>query len=316
MARKKRIHIPGRYYHVMLRGNDGQDIFFNDSDRSRFCLLLQEGVERYGHIIHSFCFMSNHVHFLIQVGDISLSKVMQNVSFRYTRYINKTYSRIGHLFQGRFKSILLAEEGYFTRLIRYIHLNPVRAGLVKKPEEYMWGSHRCFLGMNCITWVKIDIGLQQFSHKIVDARKAFQAYVLKGIDEDPEDIFERENLIAAIPTEKEILEYVQLKVREVKEAPRISFAKILESVCRELGVSKVEITSPSKVMKVSQARAMLTLLAQEFSDMNLKEIATKLKRDPSTLSGLLRRHSQKENNKFKSYLKRIKDKLVADEKIP
>jgi len=88
MARKPRIHFPGAFYHVILRGNGGQDIFSIDDDRIRFLLLLQEGLERYKHRIHGFCLMSNHVHLLIQVGDVSLSKIMQNVSFRYTRYYN------------------------------------------------------------------------------------------------------------------------------------------------------------------------------------------------------------------------------------
>jgi len=107
MARRLRYHLPGGTYHVMLRGNDGQDIFFNDRDRSKMCLLIQEGVERFGHRVLAFCFMSNHVHLAIQVGQINLSRIMQNLSFRYTRHINWERKRIGHLFQGRFKSILV-----------------------------------------------------------------------------------------------------------------------------------------------------------------------------------------------------------------
>ena len=101
MARKPRVHLPGGYYHVMMRGNVGSDLFFSDTDRSRFLLLLQEGIERDGHRVHAFCLMTNHVHLLIQVGEIPLSRIIQNLGFRYTRYINSRRQTFGHLFQGR-----------------------------------------------------------------------------------------------------------------------------------------------------------------------------------------------------------------------
>ncbi len=100
MARKPRLHFPGAFYHVMLHGKGGQDTFLSDADRVRFSLLLQEGVERYKHRIHSFCLMDNHVHLVIQVGEVSLSPIMQNVSFRFTRYFNTQQKKVDHLFQG------------------------------------------------------------------------------------------------------------------------------------------------------------------------------------------------------------------------
>ena len=98
MARKPRVHYPTALYHVTLRGNGGQEIFFSQEDRFRFYLLLQEGIERYGHSIHAFCLMTNHVHLAIQVGDITLARIIQNISFRYTRWVNWRQSRTGHLF--------------------------------------------------------------------------------------------------------------------------------------------------------------------------------------------------------------------------
>ena len=112
MARKPRIHYPGAFYHVILRGNGGQDIFFSKNDRTKFYLLLQEGIERFGHRIHAFCLMTNHIHLVIQIGDIPLSKIMQNVTFRYTRYINARRKEFGHLFQGRYKAILIDADTY------------------------------------------------------------------------------------------------------------------------------------------------------------------------------------------------------------
>ena len=113
MARKPRIHYPGAVYHVILRGNDGQDIFFNASDRSRFCLLLQEGVERYEHRIHAFCLMTNHVHLVIQVGDVRLSRIMQNLCFRETE--NLTMTALGHYLRRDISSLSQAANRLGSR---------------------------------------------------------------------------------------------------------------------------------------------------------------------------------------------------------
>ena len=142
MARKARVHLPGGYYHVMLRGNGGNDIFFSDADRSRFLFLVQEGIARYEHRVHAFCLMGNHVHLLIQVGSVPLSKIMQNLSFRYTRYINKQKNIVGHLFQGRYKAIFVDADSYLLELTRYIHLNPIRAGLCAAAKDYEWSSYQ------------------------------------------------------------------------------------------------------------------------------------------------------------------------------
>ena len=138
MARKPRIHYPGACYHVMLRGNGGQDIFKDDTGHTRFLLLLQENVERFSCRIHAFCLRSNHIHLAIQVSDISLSRIMQNICSRYTRNFNRKHGVTGHLFQGRFKALLLDADNYLLELVRYIHLNPVRAAMVELPENHPW----------------------------------------------------------------------------------------------------------------------------------------------------------------------------------
>ena len=103
----------------MMRGNVGSDLFYSDADRSRFLLLMQEGIERYGHRVHAFCLMTNHVHLFIQVGTVPLSRIIQNLGFRYTRYINRKREEVGHLFQGRYKAILVEADPYLLQLVRY-----------------------------------------------------------------------------------------------------------------------------------------------------------------------------------------------------
>ena len=130
MARKPRLHLPGGLYHVILRGNARQDVFLTPSDRAYFYALLAEGVVRFGYRVHAFCLMSNHLHLALQAGDSALSAGMQNLSFRYTRYLNARLGRVGHVFQGRFKAYLVDQDRYGLALVRYLHLNSVRAGLV------------------------------------------------------------------------------------------------------------------------------------------------------------------------------------------
>jgi putative transposase len=124
MARKTRIHAPGAVYHVILRGNSRQDIFTDDKDRLRLYDILDDSGKRFDHRIHAFCLMTNHLHFEIQVGRIALSRVMQNVSQRYTQWFNSRHNRCGHLFQGRYKAVLVDCDEYLLQLAAYIHLNP------------------------------------------------------------------------------------------------------------------------------------------------------------------------------------------------
>ena len=147
--RKPRIHRPTFFYHVILRGNNGQQIFFSDIDRCRLCFIIQQGVERFDHRIHGFCFMSNHIHLIIQTGNVQLSKIMHHLGSRYARYINRTHKRIGHLFQGRFKAILVDEDNYLSELVRYVHLNPVRA-------EFLPSRRLSLERASCLYWVERD----------------------------------------------------------------------------------------------------------------------------------------------------------------
>ncbi|MDP7420761.1 MAG: transposase [bacterium] len=165
MPRKPRIHYPGAVYHVILRGNAGQNIFFDTADRYKYFHLLQEGIERFNHSIHAFCLMSNHVHLVIQANDIPLSRIMHNLNFRYTAYLNRRMKTSGHIFQGRYKAILVEADNYLLELIRYIHNNPVVAGIVMSPDNYRWSSHSVYIEKIDVTWLTTAWALSFFSKK-------------------------------------------------------------------------------------------------------------------------------------------------------
>lgn len=176
MARALRIEFPGAYYHITSRGNEKKDIFRSRKDRERFLLYIESAAERYGAVIHTYCLMTNHYHLLMETPRGNLSEIMQYVNGSYTTYFNVKRKRSGHLFQGRFKSIVVDADEYAMELSRYIHLNPVRAGIVKKPEDHEWSSYRAYIGRSVAPgWLKTDFILSGFGER--SRGKNYRAFV-------------------------------------------------------------------------------------------------------------------------------------------
>ena len=283
MARKPRIHYPGAFYHVILRGNDGQDIFYSKSDRTRIYFLFQEGVERYGHSIHAFCLMTNHIHMVIQVSDIPLAKIVQNISFRYTRYINKRKNRIGHLFQGRYKAILIDADCYLLELVRYIHNNPLRAGLASQPEQYQWSSHRAYIGQQEIGWLITDFVLLQFADNKKTALKKFHLFCLKGSEEIRRQEFHQGTFEDRILGDESFSENTLTKAQEKYVAP-VNSERLVNAVCKEYMITKQAIMAPGKHQPGAEARALAAYLALEAGKPTLTKLGKFLQRDPTALS--------------------------------
>ncbi len=146
MARQLRIEYDGAFYHVTARGNERREIYRDDQDRNRFLEYLQTSHKRFGIKIHAYCLMDNHYHLLIETPRANISRCMQYINTAYTVYYNVRHNRTGHLFQGRYKAVLVEKDEYLLELSRYIHLNPVRAGIVRIPEQYQWSSYRYYKG--------------------------------------------------------------------------------------------------------------------------------------------------------------------------
>ena len=288
MARKPRIHFPGALYHVMLRGNGGQNIFLSDSDRNRLFLLLQEGVYRFGNRIHTFCLMDNHIHLAIQVADVPLSKIIQNISFRYTRWINDNLRKTGHLFQGRYKALLIDQDSYLLELIRYIHLNPVRAGLVKQPEDYQWSGHNCYLCNEILSWLTTDWVPGQFGEDTATARHAFAKFVHEGIGLKYDNKFHQgSEKDSRVLGDDLFLDQILNKKDTPTRKP--DFAEIEKTVCREFSFSSNELRGKGMLHKPAQARALIGLIATQLEISTLTEVAKYFQRDVSTLSTGIKR---------------------------
>jgi putative transposase len=178
MARPLRIAYPGAWYHVTSRGNEQKDIFKSRRDREKFLDYLASATERYGAAIHCYCLMSNHYHLLLETPDGNLSQIMRHINGAYTTYFNIKRKRAGHLFQGRFKSILIEADEYAMDLSRYIHLNPVRAGMSGDPGEYSWSSYKSYIGQSkAPAWLKTDFILGYFGKSVTESGEKYRAFV-------------------------------------------------------------------------------------------------------------------------------------------
>jgi putative transposase len=168
-------------FHVITRGNNRRRIFNHLSDYQKFLSLLAIQKIKLPFFLYAYCLMSNHVHLLIERQTATVGRIMQRLLTGYAQYYNRRYRRVGHLFQGRYKAVLCESDRYLSELVRYIHLNPVRAGIVNRAEDYESSSHRAYLGLEPPGVVDVDSVLRHFGAKKQLAREAFQQFVAAGI---------------------------------------------------------------------------------------------------------------------------------------
>ena len=181
MSRPLRIEFPGAVYHITGRGNARQRIYRNDEDREQFLSILSHVIDRYGWLCHAYCLMDNHYHILIETHKPNLSLGMRQLNGLYTQSHNRCHGRVGHLFQGRFKAILVEKKSHLLELCRYVVLNPVRAKMVKHPGKWKWSSYGATAGEGAVPkYLTVDWILGQFGRKLHEAQKRYRNYVEEG----------------------------------------------------------------------------------------------------------------------------------------
>lgn len=282
MARKPRLHYPGAAYHVMLRGNAGEPIFFEDSDRYRLYLILQHAVEKFGCRIHGFCLMTNHLHLVLQVAEVPLSHVMQSISLRYTKWINRTRQRTGHVFQGRYKALLLDADAYLLELVRYVHLNPVRAGLAIHLDAYPWSGHRAYIGGELLPWLTTEWVLSMLAPTTGRARKAYQRFVAEGLAETRKGEYHTGTCEGRILGDDTFADLV-LKQADQPRPEHFPLEEVIAAVCRTYGMTEAELRAPGKARPFTEARAVTALLVRQAPHLSLTELGKVLHRDISAL---------------------------------
>lgn len=181
MSRPLRIEFAGALYHVTSRGDGQEDIYLDDGDRELFLEVLGEVSGRLNWTPHAYCLMGNHYHLLLETPDGNLSKGMRHLNGVYTQRFNRKHKRVGHVFQGRYKAIIVQKQTYLLELARYIVLNPVRARMVRSAKDWPWGSYRATAGMADVPlWLATDWILSAFSDKRSEAAERYKAFVAEG----------------------------------------------------------------------------------------------------------------------------------------
>lgn len=288
--RRPRLHVPGGCYHVTLRGNHRQDIFFVEEDRGRLDNFVATAVAQVGARIHAYCWMTNHIHLLVQVADMPLGAFMQRIASRYARAVQERVPTTGHLFQNRYHALLVDVDRYFLALLRYIHLNPVRSGLVADPADYPWTSHRAYLGVASCNWLETEFGLRMFGSDVAAARARYQAFVAQaiGAPRDPQ-------LAAPLRGEPRVLGgdgFLQaIAVQSASPVePARALGEIAAEVCTELGVTLAELRSAGQARRLTRARGVLTARALAGGAVSLGDVGRYLNRSASALARAAERY--------------------------
>ncbi len=272
MARPLRITYPGAYYHITSRGNEQRDIFKSQKDREKFLYYLESATERYGAVIHAYCLMNNHFHLLLETPRGNLSEIMRHIVGAYTTYFNVKRKRVGHLFQGRYKAILIEGDEYATELSRYIHLNPVRAGIVASPKEYKWSSYQSYIGqVQSPKWLKTEFILGYFGKKDAAAQKKYREFVEDLVGNEQESPLKDAvgaSILGSAGFIKEITA-IHLKDREEdKNIPALRHFEERPTLSEICMLVKKTIGDNDKL-----ARQASIYLSHRYSGESLKEIA-------------------------------------------
>lgn len=277
MARPLRIEYPGAYYHVMNRGNAGENIFSGSRDKEKFLEYVAKAVEQFAVVIHTYCLMSNHYHLLIETPEANLSSAIQWLNVSYAVFYNKRQNRKGHLFGGRFKAILVNADEYLSALSRYIHLNPVHANMVERPQDYPWSSYGALVGkVKRPDWLRTETLLNYFGDTVEKAINRYRVFVedvdVAGLENPGQQAtggfvlggddfvkWVQQKFLVARREEKEVPELKALR-------PRIAVQTIVEAVCKEFGCGEEEILA--KGHRGNRARAVAIFLSTTHSGMS------------------------------------------------
>jgi putative transposase len=231
MSRPLRLQYAGAVYHLTSRGNARQKIFFDDTDRGKFLGVLSEVVSRYKWLCHGYCLMDNHYHLLVETPKGNLSLGMRQLNGIYTQAFNRTHRRVGHLFQGRYKAILVQKEAHLLELCRYVVLNPLRVKVRDRVDQWKWSSFKATAGLDrAPEFLTVDWILRQFGNKRGKAQVRYAAFVREGLESRPWDKVQGQIYLG----DEEFIERHTKGVEELKEVPRAQRQRIKPSLAHVL----------------------------------------------------------------------------------
>jgi putative transposase len=329
MPRQPRLDVPGALHHIMVRGNNKANIFSDDQDRNKFLQRLGENIIEAKCSIYAWVLMSNHVHILFKSGKKGISAVMRKLLTWYGVYYNRRHKRTGHLFENRYKSILCEEDRYLLALIRYIHLNPLRAGMVQTLEDldrYHWSGHSVVMGKNECPWMDTDYVLLQFNDTKRKSRNAYRKFVGEGIplgkiseltggglirskggwsnvvsarrkgqrEEYDERILGSGDFVNEIFKEAEKKQIRQMKIRR----SGMTISNIIKEECARNKVSPTELSAGSRRKTVSDMRANIARRSLDELGLSMAEIARHLGVNTSSITRTIAKLEKRDGDSY------------------
>lgn len=232
MARPIRIEYAGALYHVTSRGDRQENIYLDDSDRLGFLSILSDIHKSHNWLIHAYCLMDNHYHLLIETPDSNLSRGMRQLNGVYTQMTNRHHGKVGHVFQGRYKAILVQKETYLLELARYIVLNPVRARMVRAAKDWRWSSYRQTAGLTkSVSWLSTEWLLSSFGKRLGSAQKKYREFIIQGKNQpSPWESLRSQVFLGSEEYVEKLLQAIDLDkdLSEIPQSQRRKKAKTLQ----------------------------------------------------------------------------------------
>ena len=270
---------------MISRGNNRKRIFPSDADYLRFTDMLATQKSKLPFYLYAYCLMPNHFHLLIERCDDSISRIMQRLLTSYSQYHNRKYKKIGHLFQGRYRSILCQTDRYLGELVRYIHLNPVRARMVKRPEDFRYSGHRAYLGLDRSGLVDSQPVLRHFGGTKKLAVEVYQRFVEVAIADKSQDEYYRAAEGRVLGSE-EFLDQMRHRVGEARvkrSHKKLSLDDLLKLAERASGINRQEFCSNTKNRRAVAIKEAVIVLGKE-SEISNRDLARALGLDASTIT--------------------------------
>src|SRR5713226_703579 len=273
---KPRLEIEGGLYHIITRGNNRQLILGSDDDYLKMLLLLAQQKAKLPFYLYAYCLMPNHIHLLVERQDDSISRVMQRVLTGYSQYHNRKYRKVGHLLQGRYKAILCQSDQYLAELVRYIHLNPVRAKMVRRPEDFHYSSHRAYLGLDEAWLVDAEPVLRHFGATKKLARERFGLCVRAGMKLGHQEEFYRADEGRILGSEEFVAE-TKHRIGEIgrgarpqtKARSRLDPEALMTGVEKVTGLNRREFCTAKKTRALVMAKEAMIIVGRELGASNV-----------------------------------------------
>jgi REP element-mobilizing transposase RayT len=292
MPRRLRIHAPGGFYHVTLRGNHRRAIFVEEGDQRLLNVIVARAIASFEARVHAYCWMGNHIHLLLQAGSEPISSPMRNIAAEFARAMQSKLGTTGHFFERRYHSTLVDHDSYLLQLIRYIHRNPVEAGIVTHVSAYPWSSHHAYAGSRSEGWVTVDFALRMFARHRVQAVHAYRRFLDAPRHDD-------EPWLATMASNGggvQVLGNDEFVARAQGRASPLRARESLEDViaegCRRFAVSLDRLASTLHDPYSARVRAWIACQVVRRRVASLAAVARALGRNEATLRYAIRRYCQ------------------------